>query len=386
MTVSYWAKDLNFKAPDQKVDIAIVGGGLVGLSLAYWLSELRSELKIIVVERSTVGAGASGRNAGFLTRGSAYFYQGLSAKWGEEKALRVAQFARESLDLLVEHFAKTTVAFDSTNSVTLFQNENQQKDFIKEGFNPKIFGFDWINNQDLPKDIQNKFVRGLVSGPEYKVTPLELLTGLKNKLAERKIKVLENVSAYQLTAKGIKTADQFIECSQVVLALNGYSSEFHSSFIPYIRPCRAQMLAVKLKKTFTAPSLYYDSPQRVYWRKVNDSVLVVGGKRLLDIQGEEGNFDKLSPVIQAGLEAYVKEQLGLDVEVLHRWSGIMGFTEHELPFAMPIQAPIPSYILAGFSGHGMGLGFRAAQDMAELIIGKKTSTFFSNFKDANISL
>lgn len=50
------------RLPEQ-VDVAIVGGGIMGLSTAYHLSKL-SRLRIAVIERSYLVSGASGRNGG----------------------------------------------------------------------------------------------------------------------------------------------------------------------------------------------------------------------------------------------------------------------------------------------------------------------------------
>ncbi|HFE46641.1 MAG TPA: FAD-binding oxidoreductase, partial [Nannocystis exedens] len=54
----------------EEVDIAIVGGGIMGLGLAYNLAKInadaQSKLSIAVIERSYLVSGASGRNGGGL--------------------------------------------------------------------------------------------------------------------------------------------------------------------------------------------------------------------------------------------------------------------------------------------------------------------------------
>ncbi|MCH9680390.1 MAG: FAD-binding oxidoreductase [Deltaproteobacteria bacterium] len=57
--------------PD-RVDVAIIGGGIMGLATAYHLSK-NSTLRIAVIERSYLVSGASGRNGG-----------GLRMQWGDE--------------------------------------------------------------------------------------------------------------------------------------------------------------------------------------------------------------------------------------------------------------------------------------------------------------
>ena len=57
----------------------------------------------------------------------------------------------------------------------------------------------------------------------------------------------------------------------------------------------------------------------------------------------------------------------------------MGFTEHELPLIDKIQAPLETYMIGGFSGHGMGLGFNAGKEVAEMALGIKNESFFNQF-------
>ena len=54
----------------QEHDIAIIGGGLVGMSVAASIKERRPERSVTVFERSVIPYGASMRNAGFACTGS----------------------------------------------------------------------------------------------------------------------------------------------------------------------------------------------------------------------------------------------------------------------------------------------------------------------------
>lgn len=388
MTTSHWLRPHRFTTPDIIADLVIVGGGYVGLSTAYWISEFRPDLKIVVLERSHVGAGASGRNAGFLTKGSATFYKSLTDEWGAEGAKNIYQFAEESLNLVHQHVLKSSpeIKFEKTTSLTLFQNEAGKKSWENSDFKPADLNFEWKNSEELASSIQSKFVGAYENGSEYKVDPIQLVHSLKKTLEARKIQVIDSLSAFEITENGISTEINNIKCKQVVMALNGYFPQFHSAFRDIIFPRRAQMLAVELEDDIDSLSLHYDSPERVYWRKSFDKTLLIGGKRLLDEAGEVGDFEKISPKIQAGLESYLKDFLQVKYKVLHRWSGTMGFTEHELPLITKAEAPLDSYVIGGFSGHGMGLGFRSAQEMAMLVTGQITQSFFDKFKSVKIKL
>ena len=71
---------------DTVADVAIVGAGYTGLSTALHLSQAGK--KVIVVEASEPGWGASGRNGGQIIAGLKHDPDKLEAKWPAEKTLR----------------------------------------------------------------------------------------------------------------------------------------------------------------------------------------------------------------------------------------------------------------------------------------------------------
>ncbi|MGO8829503.1 MAG: NAD(P)/FAD-dependent oxidoreductase [Steroidobacteraceae bacterium] len=81
--LGYWARSqppLNPKlAEDLKVDVAVVGGGLTGLSSAYFLRSISPEKSVVVLEAMGCGNGASGRNGAMVLTMTADRFMNLSA-------------------------------------------------------------------------------------------------------------------------------------------------------------------------------------------------------------------------------------------------------------------------------------------------------------------
>src|SRR6185437_11231970 len=71
--VSYWwqARGIPARRPSlpgsTEADVCIVGAGYTGLWTAYYLSRADPALRIIVLEATFAGYGASGRNGGWVT-------------------------------------------------------------------------------------------------------------------------------------------------------------------------------------------------------------------------------------------------------------------------------------------------------------------------------
>ncbi|RFA11931.1 FAD-dependent oxidoreductase [Subtercola boreus] len=76
--MNLWQEAVPAQAPDARTgrsgptsdlaaDVCIVGGGLTGLWTAYYLARAEPSLRIVVLEKETVGFGASGRNGGWCS-------------------------------------------------------------------------------------------------------------------------------------------------------------------------------------------------------------------------------------------------------------------------------------------------------------------------------
>jgi len=94
---SFWLEETAGDAPDAptlegdaKADVAIVGGGYVGLWTALTIKRLEPSCDVVVLERDICGGGASGRNGGFVLDWWPKL-SSLVALLGREDALAVAR-------------------------------------------------------------------------------------------------------------------------------------------------------------------------------------------------------------------------------------------------------------------------------------------------------
>src|SRR5438046_10576922 len=106
MTVSYWQD----ASGDQTVecDICVVGAGIVGLCLARLL--VGQGRRVCVLEGRHVAAGATGRNAGMVLTGTAYYYHDALEVYGRELTRKIWELTRHNRDIargLSEEFGTT---------------------------------------------------------------------------------------------------------------------------------------------------------------------------------------------------------------------------------------------------------------------------------------
>ena len=69
LPVSYWHATFPPPVPEESLpagtDVAVIGGGMLGVWTAYWLA--RQGVDVTLIEREVISWGATGRNGGFLT-------------------------------------------------------------------------------------------------------------------------------------------------------------------------------------------------------------------------------------------------------------------------------------------------------------------------------
>lgn len=98
---SYWLDSIKEKKNFDKIDndyecdVCIIGGGLTGLSCGYYLSKLG--LKVIIVEKDTIGEKASGNTTGKITYQHNLIYDYLIKSYGENYAKAYLHANKEAI-------------------------------------------------------------------------------------------------------------------------------------------------------------------------------------------------------------------------------------------------------------------------------------------------
>jgi L-2-hydroxyglutarate oxidase LhgO len=109
----------------ERYDVAVVGGGIVGLSTALHLLERRPGLRLAVLEKEPeLATHQSGHNSGVLHAGLYYRPGSLKARLCREGKLAVERFAAEH-GIPFEHRGKVVVALDESELPRLAELERR---------------------------------------------------------------------------------------------------------------------------------------------------------------------------------------------------------------------------------------------------------------------
>ena len=357
MTTSLWQDVPGARRPplfgDVRADVCIVGAGIAGLSLALALA--RDGARVVVLEAERIGAGASGRNAGFVLAGVAENFVASCRRYGAERAARLWRFTvtnRVLLRALVErHGIECEARWNGSLQVAGSEEEWAE---IRESV-------------DLlaPQGVRGALLateRGAIFADDGELHPVRLLHGLADAAAGLGAQVHEASRATAVSADHVVTGAGAVRSGAVVACTGAWTERLLPS--SRVVPIRGQMLATAPlgRRVFQRP-VYADRGYR-YWRQTADGRVVVGGWRFLAFDEEVGEADETTATIQDALDAFLGER-GITTPVTHRWAGTMEYSHDGLPYLGRRSDGV--WVAGGFTGHGNGFAYAGAELVASLV-------------------
>ena len=183
------------KSLNNNVDILIIGGGMVGLSLAHQISRNFKDLSIFILDKEiSLGLHNSGRNSGVLHAGIYYKPFSLRAKVCVDGAKRLKEWCI-SEDLKILNCGKLIVT----------QNENQISDLNllfkraqKNGANVKLIGKEEVKNHSPL--IYSATEKSIWSPNTCVVNPKSVLKRLTERVKEMGVKIICGTKILQVNA------------------------------------------------------------------------------------------------------------------------------------------------------------------------------------------
>jgi gamma-glutamylputrescine oxidase len=337
-------------------DVVVVGGGVVGVSVAYWLG--RFGVDVVLLESRELGWGASGRNAGFMLAGSSPL---------EDMTVMLANLGEEEIDAGYEEVGHLALA--TTEAVV-----ERIKDEIgrRPASAPPLHLLDRAECEHL---LGRRLDRGFLAGrwlpSAAAVDPVRLVVGLAGAARRR------GVALVRTAALGIRRAGSGLEVDThlgrirsryVVVACGAWTGRVMPAVARLIEPTRGQMLATAPAQPVLRVGIAVNWGS-VYCRQLRTGEILIGGLREVDPAPERTSTIGLNHRIQSALSTFLSEALpGFSApEVRWRWAGIMDVTRDGRPLVGPCPGADGVWLAAGFGGHGLPPAFGAGRLVAESI-------------------
>jgi gamma-glutamylputrescine oxidase len=375
MTVSLWQRSSSPETID--ADVAIIGGGVTGLSAALACEE--RGVSTVLLERHTVASGASGRNAGYLMRGMAESYAVAVAQFGHDRAREIWGWSESNLHALRRLGAADAAGFADRASCLIALSDDESAELESSSQLLREDGFD-VELIRPPAEIDalwasGRVKLGLVNPGDAVCHPVRLMELLRLKLTSTRI--AENAEVFDIERVGagvtVHARGLRVRAKHACIATNAWAGRLCPSLAGAVLPRRGQMLAAEPDAEIPLRYAYYLNRGSEYLRTGPSGELIIGGARALEPAEEAAGESGVAPVVQERLELWLRDLVTTRYRVTARWSGVMGFTSSGLPLVG--RAPHEGitddavWVCAGFTGHGMSLGHLAGRAAAEAMLG-----------------
>jgi gamma-glutamylputrescine oxidase len=381
------------RQPVPACDVLVIGAGIVGVATAYYLA--RQGAQVLVVERDNIGSGATGRNAGFVTSGTAVDYRTAVARYGVDTTHAVWQFTRENRRLLRDMLAEEGIDCDYREPGTLVlagtMAELEALHQTHVTLSAAGIASEMLDRPALQARISVPLTSNVVGARFtpgdgalhsgrflYGLAEAAWRHGARFRVGARAEPPMRCETGWDVALESSGETTH-VTARTVVCATNVWLPDLVPEVAPAITAVRGQMLCTRpLPPIFPCGISSADGMQ--YWQQLPDGRVVLGGCRSAAQDQDVGYREpQLRSEIQDALTGYLQSVFaGLpSFEVEHRWAGIMAFSRDALPLIAPVPGRHGVFVAGGFTGHGMPFGLHAGYALAQACLsGVAPATLF----------
>lgn len=374
---------------DTTADVTVIGAGYTGLWTAYHLARLDPALRIKVVEASSVGAGASGRNGGWLSGLLPIGLDELARMHGRygAVALQRAMFdnVAEALSILDEERIEAGSAHGGM--LTIARNEAQERRLREQLATARRFGFGdddlrVLDPDELDARCRAEGARSALWSPHCAaVHPLRLVHGVARAASRRGVVIHTDTLVKAIEPERVITDRGMIRSEIVVVATEGYTARLpgrrrqvapvYSMMIGSAPLTAAQWDTIGLhdRATFTDARHLI-----IYGQRTIDDRLAFGGRGAPYHFGSRisEDFDTDSGLRRRLMDTARQLFPALDhVDFPHHWGGPLGVPRDWHP-GVRFDHASRLATAGGYTGDGVAAAHLAGRTLAELITGHET--------------
>ncbi len=364
---------------DRTVDVAVLGGGITGLTTALLLAHRGAQVAVIEADR--VGGGVTGNNTAKVTALQSTVYSALQRTQGRQAAADYAAGSMAAVHRVAALAGQEGIDCDLRRrpALTVAANETELADVQREAEAAANAGLpvEWTNDTDLPFR-----VAGAVRlDDQIALHPVRYACGLAEAIRRAGSEVYEGTRATALHEGSpcrVTTTGATVHAGHVVVATH-YPTFDRGGYFARLEATRSYCIAAAARGPLpTGMSINAGTPTRSL--NTYGELLIVGGEsHPTGARGvDEQCFQRLADFARQHWDV---------TEISHRWSAQDPTCYDQLPVIgryTPISAAV--YVASGFMKWGLTGGTMAAAILADLISGRQPEPWANRFNPHRLSL
>jgi sarcosine oxidase subunit beta len=363
----------------QTCDVLIVGGGVMGVSIAYALASRRVG-RVVVLEKSFLGAGSSGKSGAIIRQ---HYSNPLTASMAQ-KSLRVFEHFEDAIGgpPVFTHTGMIVVVKERDRA-GLEANVAMQQAL---GINVRLVSPQELTSLDANVCLAEDELAAYEAEAGY-VEAVQVVASFAEAATRRGADIRQGVEVKALLLDGDRivgadTNEGRYDCKTVVLATGPWAAQLARATgidLP-VQACRTQVALFRRPTDCGRRGpVYGDFVQGLYFKPTHGEMIHAGS-----IAGEEVDNpvdpDHYNEAADGDWLPQVRKRLSRRYPAMHRAYGRGGYGALYAitPDWHPILDRCPGvegvYCAVGFSGHGFKMSPIIGQLMAELIVDQQAKT------------
>jgi len=366
LNLSYWEEKHYF----EDNDVVVVGAGIVGLSTALAIKSKNPELKVLVLERSTLPSGASTKNAGFACFGSVTELISDSNTLSYDEQIDLVKMRWDGLQLLRSNVTDVNMSYRQRGGIEVIDknNEDQIEALAKlENYNvlveeaiglKKCFS---IIDQKLSQSFHSKAIFNQYEG---ELNPMHMMSSLQKKAIQKGINILYGVEVEAVTSGVVSLSKRNVEASKIAICTNGLSRALLPDLA--IKAVRNQVYLTRRLENNPLKSCYHYDQGYVYFREIDGRILIGGARNMYSEQETTDQFGQTEN-LKSFLKTFVQERLTQSkVQFEYEWSGILGVGETKTPIIEEVMNGV--FVGVRLGGMGVAIGSGVGKELGNLLV------------------
>ena len=381
------------------VDVAIVGGGFTGLWTARELMRRDPSLRVVVLEQSVCGYGASGRNGGWASALYPLSDHAIISRHGHEAFVHLRRQLQNSVRALGDAIASDDIDADFVHggTMTFARSEVQSRrlrHYVRDAHELGYSASDlaWLNADEAAERGRVTESYGATFSPHCaRIHPARLVRGLAEVNERLGVAIFEDSKVTRIVGSRpgsdaeVVTAEGSVHARFVVRATEGFPPTLPRQG-RIVAPLFSLMIATEPQSRdfwgeagFSQYETFADDRHLIiYGQRTSDDRIAFGGRGAPYHFGStvEPRFDE-NPKVFALLEATLRELFPhLEGDVSHCWGGPLAMARDQSP-SVVVDYDSGLASAGGYTGDGVVMSYVAANALADLLAAPDVATEFT---------
>lgn len=360
----------------QRADVAIIGGGVTGISAALHLRQAGAS--VVVLEAREIGWGGSGRAFGqvvpYAKHGDAHVLASFGPAWGERVAMGLAGGPDLVFGLIEQH----GIACEQQRKGLIFAAHNAaaQPTLERRAAFWQARGADvtMLYDDALAAETGSRFYRAaLFDKRGGTINPLAYVRGLARAVLRAGGTIHENSRVTGLQRQGdawqVRTRDGAVLAPQVVLATDAYTDDLWPGLRQSIVPLRAYQLVSaplsdNLRRSVLPGGQSLSDTRRLY----SGIRMRADGRLHLSVDGSAFGNDSQADVNMATNRVKSVFPHIPEPKWEHAVAGWVGMTADQYPHVHRLDTGLIAAV--GLSGRGLAFGTLLGREICRRLTGR----------------